>query len=403
MGVLKERQKVKGNRQKGEATAKGARAPELRVSRRSFLFLPLAFLLSPSREARAQEAAAADSWPQFRGNLSLTGFTRAELAPTLRVLWTYEAGESVESSAAIVAGTVYVGSQKGDLVALDLATGRERWKYSTGSQIGESSPAVSAGSVYVGSLDGNVHAVSARTGQRLWTFKTGTEVKSSPVVTAGKVLVGSYDQHLYCLSARGGKELWRFRTNGNVHCTAAVAAGTAYISGCDEYLRAISVATGRELFQMHSAAYTGASPALSQGNAFYGTFNNDVLGANLTKRRFGWRFVNPDRQFPFYSSAGVVDGRVVVGGRDKTVHCLDARNGRREWAFNTQARVDSSPALASGRVFVGSNDGRLYVLDFFSGEKLQEFNLGGPVSASPAVAAGRVVVGTQDGRVYCVG
>jgi outer membrane protein assembly factor BamB len=402
VGILKESKKAIVKRHREEET-EGSRGLGLRVSRRGFLFLPFAFLLLPSREASAQEFAWPDSWPQFRGNLSLTGFTRADVPATLRVLWTYEAGESVESSAAIVGGTVYVGSQKGELVALDLASGRERWKYATGSQIGESSPAVSGGAVYVGDLGGTVHAVSARTGQRLWAFKTGTEVKSSPVVTAGKVLIGSYDQHLYCLSARGGRELWKFKTNGAVHCTAAVAAGTAYIAGCDEYLRAVSVATGRELFNLHSAAYTGASPALMQGNAFYGTFNNDVLGANLAKRSFGWRYVNPERQFPYYSSAGVVDGRVVVGGRDKMVHCLDARNGRREWAFATQARVDSSPALASGRVFVGSNDGRLYVLDFFTGERVQEFNLGGPVSASPAVASGRVVVGTQDGRVYCLG
>ena len=140
-----------------------------------------------------------------------------------------------------------------------------------------------------------------------------------------------------------------------------------------------------------------------QGNAFYGTFNNEVLGVNLVARQIGWRYQNPQRQFPFYSSAGVVDGRIVVGGRDKVVHSVEAWTGRALWTFTTQARVDSSPALAAGRVFIGSNDGRLYVLDFFSGDKAQEFNLGAPVTASPAVASGRVVVGTNDGRLYCIG
>jgi outer membrane protein assembly factor BamB len=182
-----------------------------------------------------------------------------------------------------------------------------------------------------------------------------------------------------------------------------VADGVAYVAGCDEVLRAVRVADGRQMFQLNSGAYTGASPALLAGNAFYGTFNNDVLGVNVVARQIGWRYRHPERQFPFYSSPAIIDARVVVGGRDKMVHCLDAYTGRPHWTFATQARVESSPAIAGGRVFVGSNDGRFYVLDFASGRKLAEFNAGAPVSASPAVASGRVVVGAQDGKLYCFG
>ena len=119
-----------------------------------------------------------------------------------------------------------------------------------------------------------------------------------------------------------------------------MADGLAYIAGCDEILHAVRVATGREAFQVRSGAYTGASPALFEGNAFYGTFNNEVLGVNLAARKIGWRYQNRDRQFPFYSSAGFAGGRVVVGGRDKMVHSLDCWTGREFWSFGTQARVD---------------------------------------------------------------
>ncbi len=150
-------------------------------------------------------------------------------------------------------------------------------------------------------------------------------------------------------------------------------------------------------------AYTGASPALMEGNAFYGTFDNEVLSVNLAGRRVSWRYQHPQRRFPYYSSAGAVEGRIVVGGRDKLVHCINAGTGKSIWTFATRARVESSPALAGGRVFVGSNDGRIYELDFYSGAKLGEFNAGAPVSASPAIAQGRIVVGAQDGRLYCFG
>lgn len=349
-------------------------------------------------------AAPEDGWPQFRGNSQLTGFSRANAPGNLKLLWTFEAGEAIESSAAISGGTVFVGTQKGELLALDLGSGQLRWRYQAKSEIGESSPSVSrSGIVFVGDLSGVLHAVRARDGQPVWTFKTGGEIKSSPVVVGDRVLIGSYDAHLYCVSASAGKLLWKVKTNGQVHSTPGVADGVAYVTGCDEILRAVRLSDGRQLFQLRSGAYTGASPALLEGNAFYGTFNNDVLGVNLVARSIGWRYQHPDRQFPFYSSPAIVDARVVVGGRDKMVHCLDAYTGRSHWSFATQARVESSPAIASGRVFVGSNDGRFYVLDLISGKKLSEFNAGAPISASPAIASGRVVVGAQDGKLYCFG
>ena len=92
--------------------------------------------------------SAADEWPQFRGNPQLTGVTASVVPATLKLLWTYEAGDAIESSAAISGGSVYVGAQTAELLAIDLATGKLRWKYKAQDGIGESSPAVANGVVY---------------------------------------------------------------------------------------------------------------------------------------------------------------------------------------------------------------------------------------------------------------
>lgn len=351
--------------------------------------------------ALAQEAPA-DNWSQFRGNQSLTGVSQSNVPASLKQLWTYEAGESIESSAAIVGGTVFVGSQKGELVALSLENGSVYWKFPTGNPIGESSPAYGSGVVYIGDLGGWLNAISATDGKKLWAFKVNGEIKSSPVVVGDRVLIGSYDEHLYCLSARNGSLIWKFKTNGPVHSTPGIADGMAFIAGCDELFRAIRISDGKEVFNVSSGAYTGASPALRGGLAFYGTFDNEVLGVNLAQRKIDWRYEHPERKFPFYSSAAVTSTRIVIGGRDKMVHGLTLQ-GKMAWTFATRARVESSPAIAGDRVFVGSNDGRFYVLGLSNGTKLWEFNAGAPLSASPAIANGRIVIGSQDGRLYCFG
>src|SRR6476660_1959772 len=88
-----------------------------------------------------------EAWLQFRGTPQLNGIAVSSLPAALKLLWTYDAGDSIESSAAIANGAVYVGSQSADLLALDLDTGRLRWKYHVEDGIEESSPAVHDGLV----------------------------------------------------------------------------------------------------------------------------------------------------------------------------------------------------------------------------------------------------------------
>ncbi len=73
----------------------------------STLLLPVCVLLFviPS-----QSQLPPETWSQFRGGHQLIGVSVSNVPKELRVVWTYEAGESIESSAAIVNGAVYVGS-----------------------------------------------------------------------------------------------------------------------------------------------------------------------------------------------------------------------------------------------------------------------------------------------------
>jgi outer membrane protein assembly factor BamB len=351
----------------------------------------------------ASAAAPADAWPQFRGTLGLSWRSASTVPDSLKVLWTWEAGEAIESSAAIANGTVFVGVASGELVALALDSGAVRWKYPVNLGVGESSPAVAGGKVFVGDLEGVFHAVHVADGTRAWTFKTGSEIKSSPVVVGTRVLVGSYDGVLYGLNVADGSVAWKVKTDNYVHGTPAVADGVAYFAGCDEVFHAVRVSDGRELAKTPFGAYTGASVALDRHIAYFGTFDNEVLAFDLQKKKVAWRYAHHERQFPFYSSAAVADGLVVVGGRDKLVHAIDAATGKARWAFATRARVESSPAITGGRVYVGSGDGRFYVLELSSGRRVWEYDMASAVSASPAIASGRIVIGSQDGRLVCFG
>jgi eukaryotic-like serine/threonine-protein kinase len=342
-------------------------------------------------------------WPMFRGSSALTGITSARLPQPLKLRWSFQAKDSIESSAAIAGGTVYVGSMDSSLYSINLATGKLNWRYDTSGSVQESSPCICNGTVFLGDLNGILHAVDAATGKARWTFRAEGEIKSSPNCVGNRVYFGSYDQNLYCISTATGTLVWKYVTDGPVHCTPAIDKGRAYISGCDETFRAIDTATGKQLFSVPLGAYTGASAAIFEDHAYVGTFGNEVLGFDFLKHLTQWTYKHPTRNFPFYSSAAVTADRVVLGGRDKLVHCLDRSTGKEVWSFATRARVESSPLISENRVFVGSNDGLLYELDLASGRKLWEFTAGAPLSASPAAAQEALVIGSQDGILYCFG
>ena len=294
--------------------------------------------------ATSSSQATQERWSQFRGSPELTGISHSKLPEALELLWTYEGDDSIDSSAAIVDGVVYVGTFSGDLLALSLQDGSLRWKYSVGEEgLGESSPAVSNGVVYVGDLAGVVHAVDTVSGEAVWTFQTLGEIKSSPVIIKEKLLIGSYDEHVYCLSAKSGELLWKLRSNGFIHGTPATSKGLTYVTGCDSMLRAVRISRWQGDVSDRLRLLYCRIPRLSLvASPIYGTFDNQVLAVDLAKLNIAWRYEHPVRHFPFYSSAAVVDGRVVLGGRDKMVHCLDARSGGSAVDF---------PHRCSGRFF----------------------------------------------------
>ena len=91
----------------------------------------------------AQSSSPADEWSQFRGNLLRTGRSASPLPDQLELLWTYEAGFSIDSSAAIVDGKVYLTALPGHIAALNLEDGTVVWKRDFGEDndlFGESSP-----------------------------------------------------------------------------------------------------------------------------------------------------------------------------------------------------------------------------------------------------------------------
>jgi outer membrane protein assembly factor BamB len=348
--------------------------------------------------------SAATAWPMFHKEPALTGQTKDTISLKPVLLWSFDCKKPVRSSAAIVSGMVFIGTDDDALLCLDLNTGKQVWRFAAGGSV-ESSPLVISNSVFFGSSDGVFHAVRAGDGKELWSRKTDDKILGSANCWTNKgkvvVLVGSYDYHLYALDATQGGVVWSFETGNYINGTPAIWVGNAVFGGCDGMVHVVSLADGKELKQMDAGGYIAGSVAINGNRAYFGQMENDFVCLDVTKGQTAWTF--HDRNFPYYSSPAIWSGKVVFGGRDKIVHCIAAADGKPLWAFPTKGKVDSSPAICGDKVVVGSDDGFLYLLSFQTGKELWSYEIGSPVASSPAVANGKIVVGADDGVVYCFG
>jgi eukaryotic-like serine/threonine-protein kinase len=337
--------------------------------------------------------AFAQGNPMFRGDPVHSGIYAGAGVPEFHgIRWSFHTKGEVVSSPAVVGGVVYVGSNDGNLYAIDESSGKLRWKFETGSAI-PSSPAVAAGIVYFASYDGNFYAVDAVTGKLRWKFAdpgerrySGTHLHgmlpagevmpdpfdvylSSPVAGNGLVYFGSGDGNVYAINAKSGALQWKFHTGDVVHASPAIAQGKLYIGSWDSYFYALDAATGKQIWRFK----TGEDPKIHN-------------------------------QVGIQSSATIAGGVVYFGCRDSNLYALDATTGRLRWFFSNHGSwVITSPVVKDGKLYFATSDSTLFhALDAKTGAPLYSIKFRWPIFGSPAIAGNTLYLPEQNGKLTAI-
>tara|TARA_B100001123_G_scaffold380906_1_gene450866 strand:+ start:3374 stop:4543 length:1170 start_codon:yes stop_codon:yes gene_type:complete len=352
----------------------------------------------------APNEAKGKEWPQHRGNPELRGLASGELGPKLKLIWTFETGEFLKSSAVVKDGRVFIGSDSGKLHAIDLKSGKEIWHFETTMAI-EAAPLLVGDMVYVGSTDGVLYALEAKTGKLLWKYETEAEIIGAanhavrPKSKNDVIVVGSYDNHVHCVDAKKGKGLWKFETNNYVNGVPTILDGDKVVfGGCDAVLYMVGLEDGKLVRSVEVEAPIAASVAVADGIGYVGHFDNAVMAFDLQTGDVVWTY--RAKNFPYYSSPAVTEKFTLIGGRDKGLHCIDRVMGKAAWRFAARGRIDSSPVVCGDRVVFGTMDGKVHVLSLKDGKEVVSYEIGESISSTPCVVDGKIIVGCEDGNVY---
>ncbi len=344
----------------------------------------------------------------LKPKMPLSGVSKVVIEKTpYALLWSFKTNGAIFSSPAIGPdGTVYIGSDDGNLYALN-PDGTVKWKFQTAGCI-RSTPAISPdGTLYFVSDDGFLYALDTKSLlKRLkWKVNIGSShvhwwERSSPTIGSdGTIYVGSTNGSLYAITPEG-KLKWKFSTGDCIVSSPAISSdGTIYVGSNDRNLYAITL-EGKLKWKFSTDDRVISSPAIGSDGTIYVGRGDRNLYAITPEGKLKWKFStgNGVTSSPAIDS----DGTIYVGSVDRNLYAITP-DGKLKWKFSTGDRVISPPAIGSdGTIYVGSDDRNLYAITP-DGKLKWWFSTGNCVSSSPAISASGVLYfGSQDGRIYAI-
>jgi outer membrane protein assembly factor BamB len=257
-------------------------------------------------------------------------------------------------------GVDFVGSDNGEVYALDGSTGSLRWRFDARNPV--SVAAVADGVVYVyANSDSSAvaYALRASDGGLLWRYPVGDYV-SQEMVADGAVYLGTAatanQPRLYVLQASSGELLWHYDAHSIIPGLLAVSDGVAYyaeLSGIDgnaeEAVTALRASNGHLLWRLSANSENGALYGLSQevdGAVYLSTMSGSVYAVRATNGVVLWHVarVSLFKGPPSVVVPMIANGIVYVLGQPDTgdmemLYALRASDGKTLWT----ASLDRSP------------------------------------------------------------
>lgn len=173
--------------------------------------------------------------------------------------------------------------------------------------------------------------------------------------------------NLHCLNLKTGEEIWKYRSIEDpdpkkfapgFKATPFVTATMIYIGDEDGVLHAIDRTTGKKVWVFASDA--------------------EIAGC-----------------------VAQYEDKLLLASHDSYLYCLNA-DGTEVWKFQTNDRINCSPAIEGSFTFLAGCDEHLRVIDLQTGKEFRDMPLESFLIASPAVVGDLLYVGTHTGEIVCV-
>ena len=372
-------------------------------------------------------------WPQ-EGGTPAHAMGHLQARDRLETVWQAEIGEGggyrakITAQPVVAGGRVFAMDSNAVVTAFDAARGGRIWQLDTqaegdrGSNVG-GGIAVDGDTLYVGTGLAELLALEAATGKIRWRKTLGTPVRAAPTIADGRMFVLTLDNQLQALATGDGRRLWGYQAvapeTGVLGLPAPACADGMVVAGFGSGdLVALRAASGSVAWSDSLAAARGRNslldlsavrglPVVADGRVYAASLGGQTVSLDVRSGRRLW-----EREIATGDTlwlAGDWLFLLATGGRLAAVARAD---GRIAWVTELPQFEDEEkkkdpihwigPVLAGGRLLLGSSNALLLAVNPVTGEIGSRQSLSDAMSVVPSVAGGTVYVVTDDAALVAL-
>ena len=399
-------------------------------------------------------SANAADWPMYRGDAARSGYTAEKLSAKLPLAWTHRPLHAPQPAwprddrmlfdrahEVVIGGGVLLFGSSADcrVIALDAATGQERWTFFTDAPV-RFAPAIWKDRAFVASDDGYLYCLALADGSLIQKWRGGRSdemllgngrmvsrwpTRGGPVIRDGVVYFAagiwqSEGIFLLAIDADSGRELWRNEDAGKIYmpqphggamAESGVSAQGYLVATPDTLLvptgRAVPAAFWRHdgrfhYYHLQANGHVGGTQTVAAGGSFYNGGSTFNIGTGALEGK------------PGPGAIAALPDYVVHGGKRelKAIKVVEKmvpdRKGTpvatrvHEVAWSLPGVDGSACVVAAGDTIVAGGGTTVTAVDAPSHKVIWKAEVDGSPHGM-AVANGRLYVSTDRGSIYCFG
>jgi outer membrane protein assembly factor BamB len=408
----------------------GATKPKLPGKRYDVLPASQALDVTAGRTVTVPPALADTGWPQPGGSPAHGGGNLAATGP-LRQVWSSDIGRGtgyrrrITAQPVVAGGMVFAMDSAAVVSAWNAQTGRSAWDFDTQSKDNRSTNlgggiSADGGTLYAATGRADLVALDAASGKLRWRVKLRAGARSAPTIVDGKLFVPTLDDRLVGLSAGDGKELWSYQApdaeTAMLGLPAPASADGIVVAGfATGDLQAVRATSGTVVWADNLSAARGqtsiadlstirAMPLIRDGIVYAVSVGGLMVAIDLPSGRRLWeRGIGSDNT-PWLAGDWLY---VLTLGNE--LAAISTRDGAVAWVSPLERWENPKkergpitligPVMAGGRLLLVDSLGTMLICDPVTGRQTGKVSVSGAGAVTPVVAMGMVFLVTADGRL----
>lgn len=195
--------------------------------------------------------------------------------------------KGIQSSVAVADGKVFFGARDPYFFALDAETGKLNWKYDAENSWILSSAVIKDNTIYVGTSDTYaLLALDLKTGKEKYRLKTNGYVYSSPAIAGNTVYFGDFTGNFFALNLlSNGKEFNSVSTENRKQFAASTLKNDLLDFGYTAQNEDLSIYDNNKkvMDQFYRLGAIVSSPFISNNTIYFGSSDGYLYAYNLEK------------------------------------------------------------------------------------------------------------------------